>query len=171
MSPPHNAANWERPFLAVQCTRDHLVTWYGELPGIVQLGLYPCALAGSLLHLPFVLSHLLISEVINKIAPPELPVLTREELCEWARTTRVKWVARHESLRQCNPADVADGIALPVITALEKAIDGLDGHDVNPKRLNQLASQLIALPAATAPDVQAIGLCIQRHTRQLLTGR
>lgn len=163
MIPTRDVAAWEQPFCVLQRATDRFVTWSGRLPGIVQLGLYPFALAVSLLHVPFALTHLLISAIINRISSPELPTLTREELCELARTTRAKWVSRHKSLRECNPADAADDIALPVVTALAKAIDALDGHTVNRDRLNQLASQLIDLPATTAPDAHMIGLCIRRH--------
>lgn len=92
-----------------------------------------------------------------------MPTLTREELCEWTRNTHAKWVARHKSLRECNPADVADDIALPVLSELETAIDALDRHDVDRDRVNRLVSELIDLPSMTAPDAHAIGLCMQRH--------
>ncbi len=144
---------------------DRFVDKTNRLPGVVQLAIDPLALAISILHMPFALTRWMISEIVNWINPRALPTLTRDELVEWSRQTHSKWLTRHDGLRQCNPIDVADGIALPVIAALKDAIDGLEDDKSDHECLNRLANKLIALPLTTAPDAHTIGLCIQRHTQ------
>lgn len=165
MRPAHEPASWERPFLLAQDAMDWFVGQMAWLPGVVQLALWPLAFAVSLLHLPFALTRLIISLIVDWIYPRELPVLTREELLEWTREVHARWVVRHEGMRECNPADVADSIALPIIAALQDAIAGLDDNQFDRVHVNRLADQLIELPMRTAPEAHSIGLCIQHNVR------
>lgn len=165
MIPAHKPPNWERPFLVAQNAMDRFVEHTARLPGMFQLATWPLAFAVSLLHLPFALTHLMISLIVDWIHPRELPVLTRKELLEWTREVHAKWVVRHEGMRECNPADVADSIALPIITVLQDTIAGLDDEQFDRVRVNRLADQLIELPTRTAPEAHSIGLCIQHNVR------
>jgi hypothetical protein len=158
----HDTPAWERPFVTLQHVMDRFVAWTGRLPGIVQLVLYPLALALSLLHIPFALTHLLVFAVVNRIYPRKLPILTRDELREWALTASETWAARHATLGAQNPSDVADDIALPVVDALRDAADALDTDKANYDDLKRLADRLVDLHLRTAPDAHTLGLCIRQ---------
>ncbi len=165
MIPIHEHANWERPFLAVQGAVDRFVYQTGRLPGHVQLALFPFAFAISMLHIPFALTHFFLLAIADRFTTRELPTLTRDQLAAWSRETHTKWVARHENLRQCNPPETADAMALPVIAALRCAVHSLHDDKCELLRMNQIATQLIALPFATSPDAHTIGLCIRRYAQ------
>ena len=84
-----DSRTWERPFLTSQRTIDRFVSWIDRLPGIIQLGLYPLVLVVSLLHVPFALTHAVISAIINRITSTELPELTREALLNAQHAVRL----------------------------------------------------------------------------------
>ena len=170
MIPVRENALWERPFAAAQAATDRFMTETGRLPGAVQLAMYPLAVIVATLHLPIALTHFLLSLALDRFNSCELPNLTRVELVAQMREAHQSWTMRHASLRKCNPIDVADNIALPVIVALRDAIDALDRDDVDRDRVRRAAAQLRALPSATVPDVKAIGLCLEQWTASK-TGR
>jgi hypothetical protein len=164
MIPDRENALWERPFAVAQAAMDRFMTETGRLPGAVQLAIYPLAVIVATLHLPIALIHFLLSLALDRFNSCELPNPTRVELIAWMREAHKSWTMRHESLRKCNPVDVADNIALPVIVALRDAIDAIDRDDIDPDRVRRAAAQLRTLPSATAPDAKAIGLCLEQWT-------
>ena len=163
---------WEGDLVVVFCSSvsDWFVDRTERLPGVVQLAIWPVAFAVSILHLPFALTYLVISLIVDRIYPQELPVLSGKELLEWTREVHARWIRRHEGMCECNPKDVADGIALPIIDVLQEAIDRLDGHEFDRERVNEVADRLIKLPVGTAPDAHSIGLCIQHNLREWASG-
>jgi hypothetical protein len=152
---------WERPFMAEQNAMNAFVQKTVGLPGLLQIAIYPFVVLVSVLHIPIVLTYFLLSVIVDRIVPVQVPKLSRAELGSMSRELHDKWTTRYSHLRQSNPLELADAIALPVIDALRAAIDGLSDDNCDCARLQQIATALIDLPAINSPDGHTLGLCIR----------
>jgi hypothetical protein len=167
MIPIRKPMRWEQPFVAEQNAMNAFVQKTARLPGMVQIAIYPFAVAISVLHIPFALMHVLLSLIADRIAPREIPSLSRDELVSFSSELHEKWTTRYSNLRQSNPTEIADAIALPVIDALRDAKDGLSDDNCSVSRLQQIATTLLNLPEVNSPDGHLLGLCIRKFAETL----
>lgn len=162
MPPIDEPYRWEKPFLALQAGMFGFILQVERMPGIVQLAFYPALLAISLLNVPFVLTHWLIATVVEYLNPREIPLLSRDELLDWAQDLKALWKLRHQRLLECNLRERADEIALPVIDTLVEMIDALCDDNSDTERVSQIAMRLTSQPIRTFSEVNLLVQCVGR---------